>query len=64
VTFFTAPGGIRINFNGHDVRWRDGKQFKRVGLISDIEAHPTIAGIPTGKGEILDRAITYLEKGK
>jgi C-terminal processing protease CtpA/Prc len=62
VTFFTAPGGIRINFSGHDVRWPDGKQLQRVGLIPDIEAHPTIAGIRAGKDEILDRAITYIEK--
>ena len=62
VTFFTAPGGIRINFSGHDVRWPDGKQLQRVGLIPDVEAHPTIAGIRAGKDEILDRAITYIEK--
>lgn len=38
--------------------------FAPVGLIPDIEAHPTIAGIRAGKDEILDRAITYIEKGK
>ena len=26
-TFFFAPGGIRINFTGHDVRWPDGTQL-------------------------------------
>ena len=63
-TYFFAPGGIRINFSGHDVRWPDGKQLQRVGLIPDIEAHPTIAGIRAGKDEILDRAVAYLETGK
>jgi C-terminal processing protease CtpA/Prc len=61
-TFFMAPGGIRINFSGLDVRWADGKQL--VGLIPDIEAHPTSAGIRAGKDEVLDRAVSYLEKGK
>ena len=64
VTDFMAPGGIRITFSGHDVRWPDGKQLQRVGLIPDIEAHPTIAGIRAGKDEILDRAVSYIEKGK
>ncbi len=64
ITFLTAPGGIRINFSGHDVRWADGKQLQRVGLVPDIEAHPTIAGIRAGKDEVLDRAVSYIEKGK
>jgi C-terminal processing protease CtpA/Prc len=64
VTYFMAPGGIRIHFSGHDVRWADGKQLQRVGLIPDIEAHPTIAGIRAGKDEVLDRAVSYIEKGK
>jgi C-terminal processing protease CtpA/Prc len=29
-TYFFAPGGIRISFSGHDVRWPDGKQLQRV----------------------------------
>jgi C-terminal processing protease CtpA/Prc len=64
VTFFNAPGGIRINFSGHDVRWPDGKQLQRAGLTPDIEVRPTIAGIQAGRDEVLDRAITYLEAGK
>ena len=64
VTFFNAPGGIRINFSGHDVRWPDGKQLQRAGLTPDIEVRPTIAGIQAGRDEVLDRAIAYLEAGK
>ena len=64
VTAFTAPGDVRIPFSGHDVRWPDGKQLQRVGLIPDIEAHPTIAGIRAGRDEILERAVTYIESGR
>jgi C-terminal processing protease CtpA/Prc len=64
VTAFTAPGGIGIPFSGHDVRWPDGKQLQRVGLIPDIEAHPTIEGIRAGRDEVLERAITYVETGR
>jgi hypothetical protein len=64
ITSFVAPGGIRISFSGHDVRWADGKQLQRVGLIPDIEAHPTIVGIRAGKDEVLDRAVSFIETGK
>jgi C-terminal processing protease CtpA/Prc len=64
VTYFIAPGGIRINFSGHDVRWPDGKQLQRVGLAPDIEVRPTIAGIRAGRDEVLERAMVYLEGGK
>jgi C-terminal processing protease CtpA/Prc len=64
VTFFTAPGGIRINFSGHDVRWPDGKQLQRAGLTPDVEVHPTIAGIRAGRDEVLERAIVYVKDGK
>ena len=64
ITGFTAPGGIRIPFSGHDIRWPDGKQLQRVGLVPDIEVHPTIAGIRDGRDEVLERALQYLKEGK
>jgi C-terminal processing protease CtpA/Prc len=64
VTYFFAPGGIRINFSGHDVRWPDGRQLQRVGLTPDIEVRPTIEGIRAGKDEVLERAVAYLETGR
>jgi C-terminal processing protease CtpA/Prc len=64
VTSFTAPGGIRISFSGHDVRWPDGKQLQRVGLLPDIEVKPTIAGIRAGRDEVLERAVQYAEHGQ
>lgn len=64
VTSFNVPGGIRIGFSGHDVRWPDGSQLQRVGLVPDVPVSPTIAGIRSGKDEILERALSYLETGK
>ncbi len=64
VTAFMAPGGIDILFSGQDVRWPDGKQLQRMGLIPDIEAHPTIEGIRAGRDEILERAVAYVETGR
>jgi C-terminal processing protease CtpA/Prc len=63
VTYFIAPGNVRIGFSGHDVRWPDGRQLQRIGLVPDIEVHATIEGIRAGRDEILDRALAYLQTG-
>ena len=60
VTWFTAPGGIRIMFSGHDVRHADETEFQPVGLQPDIPVKPTIAGIRAGRDEVLEKAIEYL----
>jgi C-terminal processing protease CtpA/Prc len=60
VTRLVVPGGFALVLSGHDVRHVDGRQLQRVGLIPDIEAHPTIAGIRAGRDEVLERALTHL----
>ena len=60
VTVMTLPGGLRVSFTGHDVRWPDGKQLQRVGLQPDVPVTPTIAGIRAGKDEVLDAALAFL----
>jgi len=60
VTNFYVPGGIFIGFSGHDVRHADGSQLQRVGLTPDLLVRPTIAGIRTGRDEVLERATRYL----
>jgi hypothetical protein len=60
ITRLVVPGGITLTFSGHDVRHVDGRQLQRVGLIPDIEARPTIAGIRAGRDEVLERALTHL----
>lgn len=62
VTYFMAPGAIRISFSGHDVRWPDGRQLQRVGLIPDIPVAPTVQGIREWADEVLGKALEYLKK--
>lgn len=62
VTSFTLPGGIHVGFTGHDVRHADGRQLQRVGLIPDVEAAPTRAGLKAGRDELLEKAVEVLEK--
>lgn len=63
VTNLSVPGGIYVRFSGQGVWHADGRQLQRMGLQPDIEVRPTLAGIPAGKDEVLDRAIRYLEQG-
>jgi len=60
-TSFWVPGGIQIHFSGEAVRHADGRQLQRVGLLPDIEVKPTIAGIRSGKDEVLEKALDYLQ---
>jgi len=64
VTYFTLPGGLSVQFTGHDVRHADGRQLQRIGLVPHIEVRPTIKGIRENKDEVLERAITFLKEGK
>jgi C-terminal processing protease CtpA/Prc len=60
VTNLSVPGGIFVSFSGHDVRHADGRQLQRIGLVPDIEVHPTLLGLRAGHDEVLERAVKYL----
>jgi len=64
VTNLVLPGGYYVSFSGHDVRHADGRQLQRVGLVPDVEVHPTIAGIRAGRDEVLDRAVEILRSAR
>ncbi len=64
VTNLTLPAGLSVSFSGHDVRHADGRQLQRVGLVPDIEVHPTLAGVRAGRDEVLERAVAYLHTGR
>jgi C-terminal processing protease CtpA/Prc len=62
VTGFFVPGGFRVSFTGHDVRHADGRQLQRLGLQPHVLVAPTIAGIRSGRDEVLERALAYLKE--
>lgn len=64
VTRTILPGGIVVNFTGQSVRHGDGGQLQRVGIVPDVEAHPTLQGIRAGRDDVLERAIEFLSRGK
>jgi C-terminal processing protease CtpA/Prc len=61
VTVVTLPGGVTMSFTGQAVRHADGRQLQRTGLVPDVPARPTIAGIRAGRDEVLERALRYLK---
>jgi C-terminal processing protease CtpA/Prc len=64
VTYFTVPGGFRVSFSGHDVRHADDRQLQRVGIQPHVRVAPTIAGLRSGRDEVLERAIEFVRTGK
>jgi Periplasmic protease len=60
ITVLPIPGAIAITFSGHDVRHADGRQLQRVGLQPQLRVTPTIAGIRSGRDEVLEAALRYL----
>ena len=62
VTRTILPGGITVNFTGYSVRHADGSRLQRVGIVPDVELHPTLRGIREGRDEVLERAVRLLEE--
>ena len=64
VSLIALPGGIRTYFSGLGVFYPDGSPTQRVGIVPDIVAVPTIAGIQNGVDEVLERALEKVRNEK
>jgi C-terminal processing protease CtpA/Prc len=62
VSSIYLPGNLRTMISGIGVFYPDGKKTQRVGIIPDIIIKPTIAGIKTGKDEVLLAAIEFINR--
>jgi C-terminal processing protease CtpA/Prc len=56
------PGNISTYISGIGVYYPDGKETQRVGIVPDIECHPTINGIKNGLDELLNKAIEIVRQ--
>ena len=54
------PGGLSGVISGIGVFYPDGTPTQQVGIVPDIEVHPTVAGIAAGRDEVLERALREL----
>ena len=60
----SLPGGITVGFTGQSVRFPDGRQLQRFGLMPDLGVAPTIQGIQEGRDEVLEKAIEFLNEAQ
>jgi C-terminal processing protease CtpA/Prc len=60
ITGLFLPGDIQVSFTGQGVRFPDGTQLQRVGLVPDVLVRPTVRGIRSGRDEVLERAVEWL----
>jgi C-terminal processing protease CtpA/Prc len=51
------PGGLSSMISGIGVFYPDKTVTQRVGIVADVEARPTIAGIRAGRDEVLEEAL-------
>jgi C-terminal processing protease CtpA/Prc len=63
VSTLDLPGGIRTRLTGIGVYGPDGAETQRIGIVPDVEVHPTIDGIRAGRDELLERAVRWIETG-
>ena len=64
VSLITLPGGYKTYMSGLGVYYPDCTVTQRIGIVPDIEIHPTIKGIQYHRDEVLERAINYIKSGK
>lgn len=60
ISNFYLPGGIKTRITGIGVYYPDGGETQRIGIIPDIEMHPTIKGIREGRDELVEKAIEVI----
>ncbi|MEP7351614.1 MAG: S41 family peptidase [Acidobacteriota bacterium] len=54
------PGGLTTMFSGIGVFYPDKSPTQQVGIVPDIVAQPTIAGITAGRDEVLESAVRFI----
>ncbi len=60
VSSISFPGDLRTWISGLGVYYPDGTATQRVGIVPDIEVHPTVEGITQGRDEVLERAVEVI----
>ncbi|MBZ5623746.1 MAG: hypothetical protein LAQ69_34355 [Acidobacteriia bacterium] len=60
VSQIPLPGGLRSMISGIGVFYPDKKPTQRLGILPDVEAKPTIAGIRAGRDEVLEEAVRQI----
>jgi len=59
VSTIYLPGGIQTRFSALGVFYPDYTPTQRIGIVPDIEIHPTIQGIRESRDEVLECALNH-----
>ncbi|MCL2290919.1 MAG: S41 family peptidase [Bacteroidetes bacterium] len=62
VSIISLPGGLKTYISGIGIYYPDGTKTQRVGIVPDIYIEPTIEGIKSGRDELLEKAIEFINK--
>jgi C-terminal processing protease CtpA/Prc len=60
VSPIALPGGLRAMISGIGVFYPDKRPTQRIGIVPDVAARPTIAGIRAGRDEVLEEALRQI----
>lgn len=60
VSRIPLPGGLRTMISGIGVFYPDKTPTQRVGIVPDVVAVPTIAGIREGRDEVLEAGLRHI----
>ncbi len=61
VVTITLPGNIKFWFSGLGVLYPDGTDSQRNGVKVDVVVYPTLAGIKSGRDEVLAKALEFVD---
>ena len=56
------PSGGYISWTGMIAEWSEDEPFHGIGILPDIEVHPTLAGVIEGRDEILEAGLAFLRE--
>ena len=60
VSAIALPGGLSTMISGLGVYYPDKKPTQRIGIVPDVEAHPSIEGLRSGRDEVLEAALRQI----
>jgi hypothetical protein len=61
---FALPGDLRTMIRGLGLFYPDKTPTQRIGIVPNIEARPTLAGIRAGRDEVLEEALRQRVGGR
>lgn len=60
VSQISLPGGMSTMISGIGVFYPDNRPTQRIGIVPDVDARPTVAGIRAARDEVLEEALRQI----